>query len=60
MPFCMRMFLVSASLPEVTQHIHSFLAKGVMSSQTFFAFGEAKMAFFKSAGSLCKFSFCIG
>lgn len=49
----MRIFLVSAFLPEITQQIHSFRASGVISSHTACAFGTEASAFFKSAGSVC-------
>jgi hypothetical protein len=52
-PFFIRMSLVSAFLPEVTQHIHSLRASGVISSHTASALGEAAKAFLKSAGNLC-------
>lgn len=51
--FLMRMSLVSTFLPEVTQQIHSFRASGVMSSHSFTTFPEDKIAFPRSAGSLC-------
>ena len=51
--FFMRMPLVSASLPEMTQQIHSFLANGVMSSHNAVTFLEERIAFPRSAGSLC-------
>lgn len=38
--FLIRITLVSALLPEVTQQIHSLRASGVMSSQTSLAFGK--------------------
>ena len=52
-PLAMRMFLVSAFLPEMTQQIHSFLASGMMSFHTLRAAGVALSARFKSSGILC-------
>jgi len=49
----MRRFLVSSFLADVTQQIHSFRARRVMSVQTLFAAALDSMAFRKSAGSLC-------
>jgi hypothetical protein len=49
----MRIFLVSSFLPDVTQHIHSLRASGVMSSHTASAVGFEMRAFRKSAGSSC-------
>ena len=49
----MRIVLVSAFLPEVTQQIHSLRESGVISSHTASAFGEESRAFCKSAGTLC-------
>lgn len=51
--FSMRIPLVSAFLPEVTQQIHSLRASGVTSSHTACAFGADLSAFFRSRGSLC-------
>lgn len=51
--FSMRIFLVSAFLPDITQQIHSFLAKGVMSSHSAFTFGKDRIAFCKSFGNVC-------
>ena len=51
--FSMRIPRVSAFTPEVTQHIHSFRANGVMSCQRASTFGVETMAFRKSSGSLC-------
>ena len=48
--FWIRMILVSAFLPDVTQQIHSLRASGVISSQVFFAVGLVVRAFRKSAG----------
>jgi hypothetical protein len=48
----MRTALVSCFLLEVTQHIHSLRASGVMSSHTAFTVGSAVMALRKSAGSV--------
>jgi hypothetical protein len=53
MPTSMRRFLVSSFLADVTQQIHSFRARGVISVQTLFAAALDLMAFRKSAGSLC-------
>src|SRR3989344_531683 len=52
-PFLIRIFLVSAFLPEVTQQIHSLRASGVMSSHTARAAGAAVIAFRKSPGIVC-------
>src|SRR3989344_3488004 len=52
-PFLIRIFLVSAFLPEVTQQIHSLRASGVISSHTARAFGAEKIAFRQSSGILC-------
>ena len=52
MAFSMRIPRVSASLPDVTQQIHSLRARGVVASHVVLAFGLEKTAFFKSAGSL--------
>ena len=52
-PFLMRMPLVSAFAPEVTQQIHSLRANGVMSSQSDFTFALEEIASRKSSGSLC-------
>ena len=48
-----RCFRVSSVLHEVTQHIHSLRANGVISSQAVFAVGEANTAFRKSDGIAC-------
>jgi hypothetical protein len=52
MPTLMRRTLVSSCLAEVTQHIHSLRAKGVMSAQVTSTFGVAISAFCKSRGIL--------
>lgn len=52
-PFLIRIPLVSACLPEVTQQIHSLRAKGVMSFHTASALGVDASAFLKSEGRLC-------
>src|SRR3989344_3850860 len=52
-PFLIRISLVSAFLPEMTQQIHSFRASGVMSSHTAFAAGAEVSAFRKSSGISC-------
>jgi hypothetical protein len=52
-PFFIRMSLVSAFFPDVTQQIHSFLASGVISSHTFRAEGVARSAARQSAGNAC-------
>ncbi len=52
MPFLMRMTLVCAFAPDVTQQIHSLRASGVMSFHTACAFFEARSAARKSAGSV--------
>lgn len=51
--FWIRMPRVSAILPDITQHTHSFFASGVMSSHNASTFGTAEIAFLKSAGTLC-------
>ena len=51
--FLMRIPLVSAFLPEITQQIHSLRASGVMSSHTARALGVAVIAFRRSAGIVC-------
>lgn len=48
----MRRFLVASFLADVTQQIHSFLARGVISVHRRFAAALDSMAFRKSAGSL--------
>lgn len=50
-PTTIRRFLVSSSLAEVTQQIHSLRASGVKSGHSFFAVASAAMAFRRSAGS---------
>lgn len=56
MDLAMRIFLVSAFFPEVTQQIHSLRASGVMSSHATRAVGAEAMALRKSVGSLCTLS----
>lgn len=51
--FSIRMALVSAFLPDVTQQIHSLRASGVMSSHTARAAGAPISSFRKSFGSVC-------
>lgn len=51
--FLIRIFLVSAFLPDVTQQIHSFRASGVMSSHSVFTAGTEVIALRKSAGKVC-------
>jgi len=51
--FSMRIPLVSAFLPEMTQQIHSLRASGVISSHTANAFGVEVIALRKSSGSVC-------
>lgn len=51
--FSIRIPRVSAFFPEITQQIHSLRARGVISSHTARARGEAVRAFRKSSGSLC-------
>jgi hypothetical protein len=53
MPTSMRRFLVSSFLADVTQQIHSFRARGVISTQSLFAAALDSMASRKSGGSLC-------
>lgn len=50
--FCILMFRVSDFLPEVTQHIHSLRASGVMSCQSASIALLEVMASRRSAGSL--------
>jgi hypothetical protein len=52
-PFLIRISLVSAFTPEVTQQIHSLRASGVISAHTLRAAAEAMRALRKSAGILC-------
>src|SRR5947207_2297830 len=52
-PFLMRIVLVSAFLPEMTQQIHSLRASGVMSSHTARAAGVEIRAFRRSFGIVC-------
>jgi hypothetical protein len=52
-PFLMRIFLVSAFLPEITQQIHSLRASGVISSHAARAAGAETRALRKSAGIVC-------
>jgi uncharacterized PurR-regulated membrane protein YhhQ (DUF165 family) len=49
----MRFALVSVFAGEVTQQIHSFLASGVMSSQSSDTFLFEIIAFLKSRGRAC-------
>lgn len=49
--FSIRMSLVSAFLPEMTQQIHSLRASGVISSQSVSALGEERMALRRSSGN---------
>ena len=49
----MRIFLVSAFLPDITQQIHSLRASGVILPHTAFAALEEARAFRRSAGILC-------
>jgi len=51
--FSIRIFLVSAFLPDITQQIHSLRASGLISSHTARAFGDELSTLFKSAGILC-------
>lgn len=51
--FSIRIFLVSAFFPEITQQIHSLRASGVMSPHTARAFGLEIIDFLKSGGNLC-------
>lgn len=48
----MRRFLVSSFLADVTQHIHSFRASGVMADQRLLTAELDSMAFCRSGGSL--------
>ena len=49
----MRISLVSAFFPDMTQQIHSLRASGVMSSHSFRAAGVDSIAFRKSCGNVC-------
>ena len=49
----MRRFLVSSFFAEVTQHIHSLRASGVMLVHTFVTCTSDSIALRKSAGILC-------
>ncbi len=49
----MRCFLVASFFADVTQHIHSLRAKGVISIHTFFTVESDSIAFRKSIGILC-------
>ena len=49
----MRRFLVSSFLAEVTQHIHSLRASGVMLAHTSVTIASDSIALRKSAGILC-------
>ena len=51
-PTVTRRARVSSFFAEVTQHIHSLRANGVISSHTLFAIESDSIAFRKSAGSL--------
>ena len=51
--FLIRIPRVSALAPEMTQHIHSLRAKGVVSCHTASALGCDASTFRKSAGRLC-------
>src|SRR3989344_6887467 len=51
--FLIRIFLVSAFLPDITQHIHSLRASGVISSHTANALGVEVRHARKSCGILC-------
>ena len=53
----MRILLVSTFLPDVTQHIHSLRASGLISSHTASTAGVLVSAFRKSDGNLCVVSF---
>lgn len=55
--FLMRISLVSALLPDVIQQIHSFRAKGVMSSHTACALGTRESLCRTSVGSACMVSY---
>ena len=49
----MRRALVSSVLADVTQHIHSLRASGVMLAHTSATIGSASMALRKSGGMVC-------
>ena len=57
--FSIRMTLVSAFAPEVTQQIHSLRASGVMSSQSAKTFGAEIIALRKSGGIVCTTPFPV-
>ncbi len=57
--FSIRIFLVSAFLPEVTQQIHSLRASGVILSHKALTLGAPIIAFSKSRGTLCTTPFEI-
>ncbi len=52
-PTIIRCFLVASFLADVIQHIHSFLARGVISTHKSFTIGSDSIALLKSAGVLC-------
>jgi len=56
----MRRLLVSSFLADVTQHIHSFRASGVMLVQTSVTSASDSIALRKSAGILCTVPEAIG
>lgn len=51
--FSIRIFLVSAFLPDVTQQIHSLRASGVISLHAVLVVRLEAIAFCRSGGSLC-------
>ena len=56
----MRRFLVSSFLADVTQHIHSLRASGVMLAHTSVTIASDSIALRKSAGILCTVPEAIG
>lgn len=56
----MRRFLVSSFLADVTQHIHSLRASGVMLAHTSVTSASDSIALRKSAGILCTVPEAIG
>lgn len=56
----MRRFLVSSFLADVTQHIHSLRASGVMVAHTSVTIASDSIALRKSAGMRCTVPEAIG
>src|SRR6185437_402217 len=59
-PTSMRRFLVSSFLADVTQHIHSLRASGVMLAHKSATIASDSIALRKSAGILCTVPEAIG